>query len=253
MQTAENSTTLYKVNEISKLTGVSVRTLHHYDAIDLLKPIKITEAGYRLYDDAALERLFHILLFRELQIPLKEIKAILDSPVFDPKEALNQQIRLLELRLKHTEELISFARKIQKGGGNIMNFHVFNKTEMEQYLEEVKEKWGSSKAYEEYEQNISGKTEKELSTIANSLMALFTELGSLQQLSPDEKEVQEKIGELQAFITKNYYNCTDEILSGLGEMYVCDERMKHNIDKAGGDGTAAFVKQAIASYCLRKK
>ena len=78
------------VNEVSKLTGVSVRTLHHYDEIGLLKPTSTTEAGYRLYDDTALERLQHILLFRELQFPLKDIKAILDSPDFDPMDYLGQ-------------------------------------------------------------------------------------------------------------------------------------------------------------------
>ena len=113
------------VNEVSKLTGVSVRTLHHYDAIDLLKPTKITEAGYRLYDDKALRRLQNILMFRELEFPLKQIQLILDSPKFDQKEALEQQIQLLELRRKHIDELISFAREIQKGGVNKMNFNIF--------------------------------------------------------------------------------------------------------------------------------
>lgn len=102
------------VNEVSKLTGVSVRTLHHYDAIGLLKPTEVTETGYRLYDDTALSRLQNILLFRELQFPLKEIKAILDSSSFDPLEALTQQIELLELQYKHIGKLISFAREIQK-------------------------------------------------------------------------------------------------------------------------------------------
>ena len=83
------------VTEVSKITGVSVRTLHHYDAIGLLRPTAVTEAGYRLYDDEALGRLQTILLFRQLQFPLKEIKKILDSPNFDPQEALAQQIELL--------------------------------------------------------------------------------------------------------------------------------------------------------------
>ena len=85
------------VNEVSRLTGVSVRSLHHYDAIGLLKPARVTEAGYRLYGDDELKRLQNILLFRELQFPLKQIRTILDSPDFDQREALAQQIRLLEL------------------------------------------------------------------------------------------------------------------------------------------------------------
>ena len=104
------------VKEVSRMTGVSVRTLHHYDAIGLLKPTAVTGAGYRLYDDAALSRLQNILLFRELQFPLKEIKAILDSPDFDPAAALEQQIRLLVLQCRHIGNLIACARSLQKRG-----------------------------------------------------------------------------------------------------------------------------------------
>ncbi len=242
------------VHEISKLTGVSVRTLHHYDAIDLLKPTKLTPAGYRLYDDTALGRLQIILMFRELQFPLKEIKAILDSPTFDPKEALAQQIKLLELQLKHTKELISFALEIQEKGVNNMNFNAFNKTEMEQYATEIKEKWGSTTAYKEYERKKKEKSDKEIKKNAEQLMTLFSDIGTLKQLLPNDKTVQDKIKTLQEFITENYYTCTNEILKGLGQMYVCDERMKQNIDKAGGEGTAEFVKQAIMVYChIREK
>lgn len=237
------------VNEVSKLTGVSVRTLHHYDAIGLLKPTEVTKAGYRLYDDTALSRLQSILLFRELQFPLKEIKTILDSPNFDPSEAITQQIELLELQYRHIGELISFAREIQKKGVKKMDFHVFSKSEIEQYKAEAKAKWGKTQAYCEYERKQEnghdfGKT-------ATQMMNLFVEIGTLRQLSPADKAVQEKIGALQKFITGNYYTCTTEILSGLGQMYVNDERFKHNIDRAGGEGTAEFVKRAIEVYCSR--
>lgn len=236
------------VNEISKVTGVSVRTLHHYDAIGLLKPTKVTDAGYRLYDDTALGRLQSILLFRELQFPLKDIKAFLDSPTFDAREALAQQIKLLEMQYKHIGELISFAREIQTKGVKRMDFQVFDKNEMEQYKEEVKAKWGETKAYNEYMQ----KRDCDYGEIANQLMSLFAEIGALRDLPPCDEKVQEKIRVLQSFITKNYYNCTNEILSGLGQMYVCDERFKKNIDKAGGEGTAEFVMKAIKVYCAEK-
>lgn len=159
------------VSEVSKLTGISVRTLHHYDAIGLLKPTKITEAGYRLYDNTALDRLLHILMFRELQIPLKEIKSILDSPDFNPGEAIEQQIHLLELQLKHTKELISFARTIQKGGVHAMNFKAFDKTEIDQYAKEVKEKWGNTQAYKEYEKKRKGNQTTNLKKMQNSFPA----------------------------------------------------------------------------------
>ena len=134
------------VKEVSLLTGVSVRTLHHYDAIGLLKPTRVTEAGYRLYDDTALRRLQTILLFRQLQFPLKEIRDILDSPGFDPMEALTQQIHLLELQRKHLDNLISHARKIQTTGVFPMDFSTFDTTELDQYTAEAKARWGKTKA-----------------------------------------------------------------------------------------------------------
>ena len=98
------------VNEVSKLAGVSIRTLQYYDSIGLLKPAEYTESGYRLYDDTAMERLQQILLFRELEFPLKEIKEIVTRPDFDKEKALDQQIELLALKKEHLEKLITFAR-----------------------------------------------------------------------------------------------------------------------------------------------
>ncbi len=237
------------VKEVSKLTGISVRTLHHYDAIGLLKPTKVTQSGYRMYDDTALSRLQHILLFRELQFPLKEIKAILDSPDFDAAEAMERQIKLLELQHKRIGELIHLAREIQNGGVRKMNFDAFDKSEMEQYKAEARAKWGKTKAYQEYEQKAASQSEQDYEKAAAEMLTIFSELGALKQFSPDEEAVQKKIASLQNFITDNYYVCTNEILGGLGEMYVYDERFRRKIDKAGGDGTAEFARQAIAVYC----
>ena len=104
------------IHEVSKLAGVSVRTLHHYDAIGLLPPTALTEAGYRLYDDTALARLQSILLFRELEFPLKDIKSILDDPKFDQATALTDQIKLLELRQNRLGQLIALARETLETG-----------------------------------------------------------------------------------------------------------------------------------------
>ena len=228
------------VKEISRLTGVSVRTLHYYDEINLLKPTQITDAGYRLYDDMALERLHSILLFRELQFPLKEIKAILDSPDFDAEAALNEQIKLLELQKKRLDKIISSAREILTKGVNNMSFSSFDKTELEEFTAEAKEKWGHTDAYKEYEQKHTSSVDK-----TDEFMQIFAEIGKVKHLSPDCEEAQKLIKKLQNFITENYYTCTDEILKGLGEMYVGDQRFKNNIDKAGGIGTAEFTAKAI--------
>ena len=134
-----------------------------------------------------------------------------------------------------------------------MNFDVFDKSEIEKYEAEVKAKWGNTKAYQEYKQKDIAREEGDYSKLAGELMTLFSELGALKQASPDADEVQKKIAALQKFITDNYYVCTDEILSGLSEMYVCDERFQNNIDKAGGEGTAEFIKKAIAVYCSKRQ
>lgn len=239
------------VKDVSKLTGVSVRTLHYYDAIGLLTPTKVTDAGYRMYDDTALSRLQSILLFRELQFPLKEIKEFLDSPDFNQEETIAQQIKLLELQYKHIGELISFAREIQTKGVKTMNFEVFDTNEIEQYKAEVKSKWGNSKAYQEYEQRVVSHSEHNDSKFVNEIMSLFTDLGAMKQLPPTDKAVQEKIAALQAYINENFYTCSNDILKELGEMYVCDDRFKKNIDRFGGEGTAKFVREAIFVYCKK--
>ena len=228
------------VKEISRLTGISVRTLHYCDEINLLKPTKTTDAGYRLYDDTALERLHSILLFRELQFPLKEIKAILDSSDFNTKTALEEQIKLLELQRNRLDEIIISAREILTKGTENMNFSTFDKTEIKKYADEAKQKWGCTDAYKEYIQKHYDSADK-----TDKLMQIFAEIGKIKHLSPYCEEAQNLIKKLQNFITENYYTCTDEILRGLGQMYISDERFKKSIDDAGGAGTAEFTAKAI--------
>ena len=237
------------VKEVSRLTGVSVRTLHHYDAIGLLKPTRVTEAGYRLYDDAALARLQHILLFRQLQFPLKEIKEILDAPEFDPMQALEQQIKLLQLQRIHLDNLISHARQIQKTGVMTMDFSAFDTTKLDQYAAEAKAKWGKTEAYKEFEQKTAGRSKEQMQSDGGALMAIFAEFGAIRHMSPTSAEAQALVIKLQSFITEHYYTCTKQILRGLGHMYVAGDSMTENIDRAGGPGTANFAHQAIEFYC----
>lgn len=237
------------VNEVSKITGVSVRTLHHYDAIGLLKPAKVTEAGYRLYDTASLQRLHAILLLKELQFSLKDIKEILDAPGFDPMEALQQQIGLLELRRQHLTELIDHARQIQKTGVIPMNFSSFDTAKIDRYAQEAKKQWGKTDAYKEYEVKTSGQSKSQMQETGDKLMDIFREFGAIRHLSPASSEAQDLVTKLQSFITDNYYTCTKQILFGLGQMYAAGDEMNENIDKAGGEGTGAFARDAIAVYC----
>ncbi|SDZ91371.1 DNA-binding transcriptional regulator, MerR family [Pseudobutyrivibrio sp. ACV-2] len=236
------------VNEVSKLAGVSIRTLQYYDSIGLLKPTEYTESGYRLYDDAAMERLQQILLFRELEFPLKEIKEIVTRPDFDKKKALEQQIELLTMKKEHLENLIDFARGIQNGGKNIMDFTAFDTSKFEEYTRKAKEQWGDSKAFSEYEQKSASRSKDDEKKLWSDFMKLFEKSGKLKDSDPKSAEAQAMVKDIQNYITQNFYKCTNEILAGLGKMYSADGEFKTNIDKAGGNGTAEFVSRAIAEY-----
>ena len=237
------------VAQVSKLTGVSVRTLHHYDAIGLLRPTQITQAGYRLYDDSALQRLHSILLLRQLQFSLKEIRTILDSPDFDPVQALEQQITLLEMQRDHLDGLIAHARQIQKTGVIPMRFKPFDTQKMDQYAAQAKEKWGNTAAYKEYEVKTAGKSKEALAASGQDLMDFFRQFGEIRHISPADAQAQALVEQLQNFISTHYYTCTKQILQGLGQMYIAGDSMTENIDNAGGEGTAAFVNSAIEIYC----
>ena len=237
------------VKEVSLLTGVSVRTLHYYDKIGLLCPDKHEESGYRLYDDTDLERLQQILLFRELQFPLKEIKAILDSPGFDRNKALEQQITLLQLKKEHLENLIDLARGIIMIGVKKLDFTAFDTKKIDEYAKEAKERWGQTEAYRECEEKTKDRTMEEQQKINVEFMGIFAEFGQMMDLDPGDDKVQEQVKKLQDYITEHFYTCTDEILKGIGQMYSGDGRMAESIDKAGGEGTAEFSGKAIEIYC----
>lgn len=240
------------VQEVSKLAGISVRTLHHYDAIGLLTPTTTTEAGYRLYDDDALERLQCILFFKELEFPLMDIKEILDSPNFERSKALEQQIELLTMKKEHLENLINLARGIQTTGvKKIMDFKAFDTKKMDDYAKQAKESYGSTTAYKEYEEKSKGRTKEDEKSLGIGMMNIFAEIGKMLSLKPSDDAVQEKIAELRAYITKHYYNCTPEILSGLGQMYAGGGEMTENINNYAGEGTAEFAAEAIQFYCKR--
>ena len=239
------------VNEVSKLTGVSIRTLQYYDAIGLLKPSEYTESGYRLYDDTALEKLQQILLFKELEFSLKEIKTIIDAPNFDKSKALEQQIELLTMKKEHLENLINFARGIKWLGVKKMDFTVFDTKKIDEYSKRAKEQWGKSPEYKEFEKKAKDWTDEDQQMMMNDFMQIFVEFGQMMELEPSEEKVQLQVKKLQDYITEHFYHCTKEILNCLGKMYAGGGEFTENIDKAGGKGTADFSAKAIEIYCMQ--
>ena len=241
------------VHEVSRLTGVSIRTLQYYDRIGLLHPAEYTDAGYRLYDDTALEILQQILLFRELEFPLKEIQRIIQSPSFDRQKALDQQITLLELKKEHLDNLISLAHKIKTTGEKTnMDFSAFDTKKMDEYAAKAKETWGNTPAYREYEQKAKGRSKAETMEVSRQMMDIFAEFGAIRDGEPSSPEARALVRKLQDFITTHYYTCTDQILSGLGQMYAAGGEMTDNIDSYGGEGTAVFASRAIRVFCDRQ-
>ena len=237
------------VNEVSKLAGVSIRTLQYYDKIGLLHPAGYTDAGYRLYDDTDLKRLQQILLFRELEFPLKEIQSIIENPGFDQGKALKQQIELLTLKRDHLDELIALARRIKKQGDNTMDFKAFDTSKIEEYAKKAKAEWGDTTEYKEYEKKHGNRSSAESAKTAEMLMEVIAEFGPLKEGPASAPEAQSQVRKLQDFLTANYYNCTKDTLKGLGQMYVGGGEFTSNIDAASGEGTAAFINEAIRIYC----
>ena len=237
------------VNEVSKLTGVSIRTLQYYDKIGLLKPAKYTESGYRLYDDTALEMLQQILLFKELEFSLKEIKEIISRPDFDRNKALKQQITLLTMKKEHLENLIDFARGIQFIGVRTMDFSIFDTKKIDEYAKQAKEQWGSTAEYKEFQQKAQNRSKEEDRVIMEKFMQLFIDFGKLKEDAPESSDVQNQVKKLQDYITQNFYQCSKEILFSLGQMYAGGGEFTTNIDSVGGKGTAEFTAEAIRIYC----
>lgn len=241
------------IQEISRISGVSKRTLQYYDQIGLLKPTAYSEAGYRLYDDKVLETLQQILLYKELEFPLKEIRRILLSSDFDRNRALEQQIDLLTMKKEHLENLILFAKGIYGMGTKYLDFSAFDTKRMDEYAQQAKATWGKTDAYRQYEKKQQSRTKENDRQLETDLMALMARFGKMRESRPECGEVQALVKELQDFLTAHFYDCTPQILKTLGRMYAGGGSMTENIDAVGGRGTGTFIKAAIDAYCKESK
>ena len=239
-----------QIKEFADFTGVSVRTLHYYDEIGLLRPAFVDRTtGYRFYDENSLLRMQEILFYRELDFSLKSIGEILSSPYYDTRKSLEEQKILLTLKKERLERLISSIDDAMKGA-NVMS--VFDNSEFEKHKVEAQEKWGNTDAYKEYSCKTKNYSKDNWNNIADKLNEIIAQFTTCMKNgnAPDSDKAQSLVKTLQNHITATSYTCTNEILAGLGQMYVCDERFKNNIDK-NGDGTAKFINDAIEIYCRK--
>lgn len=240
------------ISEMAKLSGVSVRTLHYYDEIGLLAPSEVvSETSYRYYNEDSLEKLQQILFYRELDFPLKEIVQIMNASDYNKEEALRKQRELLKLKRKRLDKLIGLLNANLKGD-TTMSFNEFDTTEIDEakakYAEEVKERWGNTDAYAQSQKRTSKYTKEDWRRVKEGMDELLKQFSESLNENPASEKVQELVRGWQQYITETYYECTKEVLAGLGQMYVMDERFTKNMDKYG-EGTAKLISEAIAVYC----
>lgn len=276
------------VKEVSERTGISVRTLHYYDEIGLLKPTEISEAGYRLYDDKALEVLQQILFFRELDVPLKEIKIIMENPELDREQLLSNQKKMLELKKERLERIIHSIDDILKGE-NKMDFEIFSKEDIEQVYEAVMsnmseeakatliKEYGSIEQFEKHfmEDMSSEQTQKNWAKVVewygdkDSAMEVATTPQNSEIMQAYAKrydevlkklaakigqdvnsfEVKEVVGELD-FVAKQLYRMKDmsSFMLEFAREYKNNKEMQENLDKVYGEGTTVYIGEALEAF-----
>lgn len=241
------------INKLAKLCGITVRTLHYYDEIGLLCPNSIAQNGYREYNQENLIRLQEILFFKELDIPLKEIKSIIDSPDYDKQKALRKHKVLLTLkkdRLNRIIQLVNDNLEDEK-----INLKEFDMTEInkhiEKYAQEAKERWGHSDAYKQSSKRTKKYTDADWQKINGEKDQIFSDFADCMNNAQYCKDADALVSQWKNHISKYFYDCTDEMLLGLADMYTYDERFKENMDKHG-EGVSDFISKSIKNYCNKK-
>ena len=247
----------WSVGQVAGFAGVTVRTLHHYDAIGLLVPSERSHAGHRRYSDADLDRLQQILFYRELGFPLDEVAALLDDPDADPLEHLRRQLELLTARIEKLRKMaaaVEHAMEARTMGLNLTpeeKFEVFG-DDPEQYAEEVEERWGDTDEYADSQRRTASYTKEDWKRIQAEAADWGERYGAL--MSADEPPTGEAAitlaEEHRQHICTWFYECTYEIHRCLGEMYVSDERFKAFYD-ALRPGLAEHLRDAIAANAAR--
>lgn len=238
--------------EVAKLTGISVRTLHHYDAIGLLCPNRNKENGYRNYSEEDMERLQQILFFKECGFPLDKIRKLLNSTSFKKEEAFQVQKKYLLYEKKRIETMLDTLEKSMKSmkGEITMSLNEkFGGFDMNNnpYEEEARRLWGDE-VIDKSNAHISSMDEREKEGIAKGMDDLFKELSTIRRKDPDSDTAQKAMEKMYQHFIKNFaYQYTPEAFAGLGQLYITDKRFTENIDKYG-QGLSEFLAKAMKIY-----
>lgn len=242
----------YSVSELAEIAKVSVRTLHYYDEIGLLKPKERTDSSYRIYTEEELYRLQQILIYKELEIPLDEIKKILDDPNFDTVKALTNQKQLITDKLQNFEQLIStIDRTIQRLNNKVQMtdeelYSCFTPEQAKEYREEAIERWGEDKV-KESEAKLKAAGPEKFKEIQEEGNKIYQKLSDLSNQDPASPEVQAVIKEHFEHL-HHFYTPSIQMYKGLGEMYVADPRFRAFYDKFKPN-LADFINEAIIYFC----
>lgn len=242
---------MMRVKEVADLVGISVRTLHHYDAIGLLSPEDTSETGYRLYSQQDIDILQQILFFKELGFPLKRIKEIIHSPAFNQKEAFELQRNMLLEKRKRLDRMIeTLDQTIAYTRGDIEmtnqdKFAGFDFTE-NPYEQEARERWGNEKV-NEAKTRVTKLSKEEQKELTEQSAAIYKKLAYLKEGSPTSEEAQVAIKEWFDFLNDNFTTYSLDAFKGLGQIYIQDERFINTIDQYG-TGLAQFMCDAMAIY-----
>ncbi|NBE51263.1 MerR family transcriptional regulator [Streptomyces boluensis] len=248
----------YSVGQVAGFAGVTVRTLHHYDGIGLLVPSERSGAGHRRYSDVDLDRLQQILFYRELGFPLDEVAALIDDPDADPRDHLRRQRDLLSARIAKLQEMVAAvetAMEAKKMGINLTpeeKFEVFGDHDPDQYEEEVEQRWGDTEEYAESKRRQASYTKEDWLRIQREGDEVTQRFVALMEagVDPESEEGMDAAEAHRQWISRNHYDCSYELHSCLGEMYVSDERFTVNIDQAK-PGLAAYERDAILANAIR--
>lgn len=242
------------VSDVARLAGITVRTLHHYDEIGLLRPRRRSEAGYRLYDETDLARLQQVLFYRELGFGLDEIRGVMRDPGFDRLAALRIQRKELAARARRLERMIAAVdAAIDTEETGIMlskeeMFEVFGDFDPTEYQDEVKERWGDTDAYRESVRRVAryGKEDwLEIKAEGDRVNAALVEAMAAGR-APTDPEVLALAEQHRMQIDRWFYPCPHEMHATLGEMYVADPRFTETYDELA-EGLARFVRDAIVA------
>jgi MerR family transcriptional regulator, thiopeptide resistance regulator len=249
----------WTVGELARLAGVTVRTLHHYDRIGLVRPSHRTSAGYRSYDVRDLDRLQQVLVYRELGFPLDEVATLLDDVDADPAEHLRRQHRLLRDRLERTQAMVAAVEKEMEArqmGISLTpeeRFEVFGDWLPEEYAAEAEEKWGDTEAWAQSQRRTSAMSKEgwlRVKAEGDDVERRFAE-ALAAGVPADSVTAMDLAEEHRQQIHRNFYDCPPEMHAGLGRMYVEDERFTAHYEQIA-PGLAQYVSTAVQANATRQ-